>query len=140
VLDKMGLPAAMQLLAAEIEKNSELAIELEITGMSRSLDWLVSTTLYRIAQEALTNIVRHAEASLAHIDLRGGNEGVTLVIRDNGKGFAVQADHGLGIIGMRERANLVGGSFSIESIADGGTAINVTIPYESRVHDQDIPG
>lgn len=140
VLDKMGLPAAMELLAAEIEKNSELAVELEITKMSRSLDWLVSTALYRIAQEALTNIVRHAEASLAHIDLRGGNEGVTLVISDNGKGLAGQADHGLGIIGMRERANLVGGSFSIESIADGGTVIAVTIPYESGVHDQDLPG
>jgi signal transduction histidine kinase len=140
VLDKMGLAAAMELLVAEVEKNSELAVELELTEMSRPLEWLVSTTLYRIAQEALTNIVRHAEASLAHIDLRSGDKGVTLVIRDNGKGFAVQADHGLGIIGMRERANLVGGSFSIESIADSGTVIIVTIPYASGVHDQDIPG
>ena len=140
VLDKMGLPAAMELLAAEVEKNSELAVELEITEMSRPLDWLVSTTLYRIAQEALTNILRHAEASLAHVDLRGGKEGVTLVIRDNGKGLAVQADRGLGIIGMRERTNLVGGSFSIENTADGGTIITVTIPYESGVHDQNLPG
>jgi signal transduction histidine kinase len=135
VLDKMGLPAAMQLLAAEVEKNSELAIELEINEMSRPLHWLVSTTLYRIAQEALTNIRRHAQANLAHVDLRGGKDGVTLVIRDNGKGLAGQVDHGLGIIGMRERAHLVGGDFSIESTADGGTIITVTIPYESGMHD-----
>ena len=140
VLDKMGLPAAMELLAADVERNSELAIELEINEMSRPLHWLVSTTLYRIAQEALTNILRHAEASLAHVDLRGGKEDVTLVIRDNGKGLAGRADHGLGIIGMRERTNLVGGSFSIESAVDGGTLIAVTIPYESGLHDQYLPG
>jgi signal transduction histidine kinase len=140
VLDKMGLPAAMELLAEDVEKNSELAVELEINQMSRPLHWLVSTTLYRVAQEALTNILRHADASLAHVDLRGGEDGVTLVIRDNGKGLAGRADHGLGIIGMRERANLVGGTFSIESTADGGTIIAVTIPYEGGMHDQYLPG
>jgi signal transduction histidine kinase len=140
VLDKMGLPAAMELLVADIEKNSDLAIELEVNEMSRPLHWLVSTTLYRIAQEALTNVLRHAEASLAHVDLRGSKEGVTLVIQDNGKGLAGRADHGLGVIGMRERANLVGGSFSIDSKADGGTTIAVTIPYERGMHDHHLPG
>lgn len=140
VLDKMGLPAALQLLAEEVEKNSELAVELEITEMSRPPDWLVSTALYRIAQEALTNIVRHAEATLAHIDLCGGKEGVTLVIRDNGRGPEGQDDSGLGIIGMRERANLVGGSFCIEHAEQGGTVITVTVPYESGVPNENLPG
>ena len=142
VLDRMGLPAAMQLLAAEVEKNSDLAVELEITDVSRPLDWLVSTTLYRIAQEALTNIVRHAEASLAHIDLRGGRDAVTLIVKDNGKGLPAEGEGqaGLGVIGMRERANLVGGSFSIEGGAGTGTVITVVIPYEDRARDEHSSG
>ena len=142
VLDKMGLPAAMQLLAADVEKNSDLAVELEITDIERPLDWLVSTTLYRIAQEALTNIVRHAEASLAHIDLRGSRESVTLVVKDNGAGLPAGGEgrDGLGVIGMRERANLVGGSFSIEGAGGGGTVITVVIPNEDGGHGEHPPG
>jgi signal transduction histidine kinase len=142
VLDKMGLPAALEVLASEVERNSHLAVELEVSGTQRPLDWLVSTALYRIAQEALTNIVRHAQASLARIGLSAGSEGVTLVIDDNGKGLATDGSghDGLGIIGMRERANLVGGTFSIVGAANGGTVITVAIPYDSGARHENLPG
>ena len=130
VLDKMGLPAAIERLAGEVEKNSSLAVETEISGMDHPIDWLAATALYRIVQEALTNIVRHAQASIAHIDLRGTGDDITLIIHDDGKGIGEHDDkrEALGIIGMRERAHLVGGSFSIEGKQQKGTVITVKIP------------
>lgn len=130
VLDKMGLPAAIERLAGEVEKNSSLAVETEISGMDQPIDWLAATALYRIVQEALTNIVRHAQASIAHIDLRGTGDDITLIIHDDGKGIGEHDDkrEALGIIGMRERAHLVGGSFSIEGKQQKGTVITVKIP------------
>lgn len=134
VLDRMGLPSAIELLAAEVEKNSDLAVEVDITDLSGPLDWLVATALYRIVQEALTNVVRHAQASLVRVDLRYDGAEIALAISDNGRGIdsAGGRSGALGIIGMRERANLVGGSFSIEGISGKGTIIAVKIPLKNR--------
>lgn len=143
VLDKMGLPAAIQLLAGDVEKNSDLAVEVEITGATAPLDWLVSTALYRIAQEALTNVSRHAQATLVQIGLHDTGREVTLTIKDDGKGFdpASHKREALGIIGMRERAHLVGGSFSMDSGTGRGTVITVTIPYGGgKEHHEDSSG
>jgi signal transduction histidine kinase len=130
VLDRMGLPAAIEKLAREVEDNSNLAVEVEITGMDRPVDWLVSTALYRIVQEALTNVTRHAQASLVSIDLHTDDGNIALTIRDDGKGIDTKDNkrEALGIIGMRERAHLVGGNFSIEGAPGKGTLITVRIP------------
>lgn len=130
VLDRMGLSAAIEKLASEVEANSNLAVEVEITGMDRPIDWLVSTALYRIVQEALTNVTRHAQASLVSIDLHTDDENIALTIRDDGKGIDTNDNkrEALGIIGMRERTHLVGGSFSIEGTPGNGTLIIVKIP------------
>jgi signal transduction histidine kinase len=130
VLDRMGLPSAIEKLAREVEANSNLAVEVEITGMDRPVDWLVSTALYRIVQEALTNVTRHAQASLVGIDLHTEDENIILTIRDDGKGIDTKDNkrEALGIIGMRERAHLVGGNFSIEGASGNGTLITVKIP------------
>lgn len=130
VLDKMGLPAAIEKLAREVEDNSSLAVEVEIAGMDQSVDWLVSTALYRIVQEALTNVKRHAQASLVSIDLHTDDGNIVLTIRDDGKGIDRNDNkrEALGIIGMRERAHLVEGSFSIEDAPGKGTLITVRIP------------
>lgn len=133
VLDKMGLSAALERLAAEVEKNSELAVETEIADMEQPIDWLVSTTLYRIVQEALTNVARHAQANLVHVDLRRADGDIVLTIRDNGIGIDINGgrQETLGIIGMRERSNLVGGSFSIEGEPGRGTIITVKVPSQT---------
>ncbi len=133
VLDKMGLPAAIERLAREVESNSTLAVEVDIAGMGEPVDWLVSTALYRIAQEALTNVARHAQASLVRIDLHREMENIVLVIHDNGKGIDTRDSRRetLGIIGMRERAHLVGGTFSIDGSSDNGTSIAVRIPCKA---------
>lgn len=130
VLDRMGLSAAIERLAREVEANSNLAVEVEIAGMDRSIDWLVSTALYRIVQEALTNVIRHAQASLVRINLHTEDRTIVLTLHDDGKGIDMDDNkHGaLGIIGMRERAHLVGGNFSIKGAPGKGTLITVKIP------------
>ena len=96
-------------------------------------DSVVETHLYRIAQEALNNVVKHSKATHVAVLLEKTTDGVVLVVEDNGVGFdpesAVSADqgHGLGLVGMRERANLIGGEIEIESEAGRGTAIYVKV-------------
>lgn len=131
LLDSIGLFAALMRLAREIEASSELAVEVEISELEPPADWLVSTTLYRITQEALTNVVRHAHASLVRVDLREEGQEILLSIQDNGTGIPSDAGrtNSLGILGMRERALLVGGSFFMETPRDGkGTVVIVRIP------------
>lgn len=134
VLDKIGLPAAIEKLAAEIEAHSALAIEVEITGKAPPVGGLVPITLYRIVQEALTNIVRHAQATLTGIHLHRDEYYIVLTIRDDGKGLSAPEGgrESLGIIGMRERAHLVGGKFSIGGVSGKGTLITVEIPYTDK--------
>lgn len=131
VLDRMGLPAAIERLAADVEANSNLAVEVEITGMEQPFDWLVSTAMYRIVQEALTNVTRHAQASIVNIDLHMDDGNIVLIICDDGKGIDTTDNkrEALGIIGMRERAHLVGGGFSIKGEPGKGTLIAVRIPF-----------
>lgn len=133
VLDKMGLPAAIERLARETEVNTNLALEVNISKMDEPVDWLVSTALYRIVQEALTNIMRHAQAKIVKIDLHKENENIVLLIHDDGKGIDTKNSKRvtLGIIGMQERANLVGGNFTIEGSSGRGTSIIVNIPYKA---------
>lgn len=134
ILDKMGLSDALERLAGDVEKNSDLAVETEISALRQPVDWLAATALYRIAQEALTNAVRHAKASLVQIHLRDTGTALVLIIKDDGTGIdpSQGKKETLGIIGMRERASLVGGSFSIEGELGKGTAITVEIPYETN--------
>jgi signal transduction histidine kinase len=96
-------------------------------------DSIVETHLYRIAQEALNNVVKHSKATHVAVLLEKTADGVVLVVEDNGVGFdpefAVSAErgHGLGLVGMRERANLIGGEIELESEAGRGTAIYVKV-------------
>ncbi len=99
-------------------------------GGAPPLPLRVEAELFRIAQEALTNVRRHARATEATLTLRAGGGAVRLTIRDDGRGFdprAVGAGH-YGILGMRERAKLLGGGLRIASRPGGGTTIRVTVP------------
>ena len=93
------------------------------------------TVLYRVAQEALTNIVRHAEAKSVDVTLKNRRKTVLMKIRDNGKSFNVQyvllakGKKHLGVLGMRERVEMVGGTFKIESSPGQGTLVSAEIPF-----------
>jgi len=130
VLDRMGLSSAIDLLARRLETDAGLVVDVEERDVPESLNWLVSTTLYRIVQEALTNISRHAHASEVAIRLLRKNDTILLSIWDDGRGFDLGSGDGetLGLTGMRERARLVGGAFAIESEPERGTKISVSVP------------
>jgi signal transduction histidine kinase len=136
-LDDLGLAPALSYLASEDEKRLGLKIDLQITGPRRRLASLVETVLFRIAQEALTNVARHAGVKQVQVRLEFSAEQVCLYIEDHGKGFdvlqAAQRKHGsgLGLVGMRERADSVGGRLAITSVLQQGTRVEVTIPLDS---------
>lgn len=132
VLDRMGLVAALELLARKIEENSQLLIDIESQEVIESLDWLIAITLYRIAQESLTNVLRHAMASHVCVTIRQTNSEIILTVEDNGKGFSDtnRSNETFGLVGMQERAGLVNGIFVLNSTPGKGTKISVTIPND----------
>lgn len=133
VLDDLGLPEAIKRQVTDYEKRYPIAIDLAITGLDgQRLPSEIETALYRITQEALTNIVRHAEAGTASIFIEQRDRKVRAIIEDDGKGFdaeALQKQEGhLGLYGIRERAELLSGHLTIESEPGRGTGLYVEIP------------
>jgi signal transduction histidine kinase len=130
-LDDLGLVAALGYLVDEAQHN-QLQVTLTIKGNRQRLDPLVETVLFRIAQEALTNIERHAGVSQATLALSFDAQEVRLAVRDEGIGFNPAKDllppHGWGLAGMRERAESVGGHFRIDSAPGHGTLVEVVVP------------
>lgn len=133
VLDDLGLVAGIEMIVSEIDEQAETSVTLAVSGNERRCDPSVELALFRIAQEALRNVEKHANASAAQVNLVFGQEKITLEIQDNGVGFEpprrldenVQAGQ-LGLLGMAERAQLVGGTFEVSSSPDGsGTLIRV---------------
>jgi len=129
-LDDFGLAAALERLANTFAEQTGTAVEFESRLADERLPGDVETALYRIVQEALTNIVKHARADHVSIVLQRKDKVVTAVIEDDGRGFAADAqrDGGLGLKGMKERVELVNGRFQIESSAGAGTTLVVEVP------------
>jgi signal transduction histidine kinase len=123
------------MLAQEAGKQGDVSVEMRVEGTPRRLTQPRELALYRIAQEALNNTIRHAEARQVWLTLRFDATGTTLSVADDGRGFHVperpdtltQAGH-YGLVGMRERALLAGGELSICSYPEPGTTITVRIP------------
>jgi signal transduction histidine kinase len=114
--------------ADEWSHRSGIKLQISIQG-DDELSLETRETLFRIVQEALANIARHSSASCADVSLDCGTSGVTLTVKDNGRGFDPHAPHaGLGLSSMRERAEASGGSFAVESAPDQGTQVRVTLP------------
>lgn len=137
ILDDYGLDSALSRYAQEMSGQLGIEIDYQYSG-APGMDRLpprIEVTLYRIAQEAITNLVRHASASRASIVLIRHRDEVTLVIEDNGTGFDVDSlqrsvSRGLGLKGMQERAALLSGACVIESRHGQGTTVRVRIPLE----------
>ncbi len=127
-LEGRTLPAALAALAAETA-----TVTFESSPSSVPLPPAVEVGLYRIAQEAIHNALRHAAAACVELRLEISTESVRLIVQDDGKGFPEGASSGrFGLVGMRERARLLGGSFQVESSPGAGTRITAEVPYDSN--------
>lgn len=129
-LDDLGLAAALRWYANELEGHAPLSVQVQVEGAERPLPAVISVGLFRVAQEALTNVVKHASADTAQVRLEYAAEQVRLDIRDDGIGFEVSgADRpSWGLMGMQERVSLMGGEFELQSERGQGTHIRVTAP------------
>lgn len=129
-LEGRTLPGALRALAEESAAKGELQIAFKSTGEPFLLPVRIEVGLYRIAQEALTNILRHANATCACLTLHISSKQITLTIEDNGEGFDPNqvARERFGLIGLNERARLLGGTLHLESTSGFGTCVEVTVP------------
>ncbi|MFO8149515.1 MAG: sensor histidine kinase [Trueperaceae bacterium] len=130
VLDELGLAAALRRFARELHERYGIAVTVLVEVPER-LSRQVETVLYRVAQEALTNVVRHAQAAEASIVVTVSRGSVQLVVEDDGVGFdpaALAPAERIGLIGMRERLELLGGSLRLESAPGSGCSVHGRLP------------
>lgn len=138
-MDELGLPQALDWYIQNLSKEAGLPITLQTTGMGqRRPAPVIEMELFRLAQEALSNIIKHAQATAAKIKLEYTRSQLILLVEDNGKGFDVNAVLGtstsvrnLGLLGIRERAEMCGGTLDISSSIGKGTKIKVEVPLSS---------
>lgn len=134
-LDDLGLPAALRWYAKEVQARAPLETQVEFAGDQRPLNPAVSIALFRIAQEAITNVIKHSGARHAWVHGGYGQFDFALRVQDDGCGFdtgalATPARPSWGLLGMEGRAALLGGRFSLRSAPGQGTCVEVVIPYE----------
>jgi len=143
LLDDLGLAIALERMTEEVARLHGIAIDCQVSDLADlRLPELHETTLFRIVQEALQNVVSHSEASNASVILKRVDRDIRLEVRDDGRGLPPSREarpsrpgH-LGLVGMSERASLAGGTFQIESSPGGGTRVLVTLPCPGgTVHD-----
>jgi signal transduction histidine kinase len=136
VLDDLGLAAAVEWQAQEFEGRTGIRCALRTSIDEEPLDPLLSTALFRIFQESLTNVARHSHASLVSVTLEHSGTDLLLEVHDDGIGITA-ADaantHSIGLTGMRERAQLVGGGLSISGAAGAGTTVRVRVPWRDAI-------
>lgn len=133
VLDDLGLSAAIEWQAREFETRTEITCRITSLAEDVSLDQARAIAIFRIFQEILTNVIRHARATLVEVSLREQNDALTLRVKDNGVGISetdVTDTGSLGLLGMRERALVFGGIISVEGSQGSGTTVTVRIPLK----------
>jgi signal transduction histidine kinase len=142
LLDDLGLVPALSSFINGLKERTSLPIKLTTFPELGNLDVRQRTVFYRVAQEALTNIVRHAEAKAVEVVFKRRRKSVLMEIRDNGKSFDVQyvllakGKNHLGVLGMRERVEMMGGVFKIDSERGQGTVVSAEIPFSYGVNPE----
>ena len=143
-LDDLGLTSALRALIDDCQKHLGLSVDMQVYGQEKRLDPFVETVLFRVAQESLTNVARHAGVSQAKIDLFFAPGNVEIRIKDQGRGFSTNGEQGsirgLGLAGMRERVEAVNGRIRIQSYPSKGTLIRATVPVAEDDSNILIPG
>lgn len=128
-----GLDAAIRGHIREVKRSTRLEVDLSVDAVDPLLGPDRRLVVYRVVQEALSNVVRHAEVGRAAVDIERRDENVVAIIRDEGRGFEAAArepGEGLGLIGMEERAEMVGGTLHVESRPGEGTTVRLEVPLE----------
>ena len=135
LLDDLGLEAALRWYAEKTLESRGVEVVFERSGDERRLPSEVETTVFRVAQEALSNVARHSGAENVLIDLSYGESAVSVEVEDDGSGFdprefdrGLDGTRGLGLLGMKERVSLLGGNFSVSSSPESGTRIRLEVP------------
>lgn len=136
MLDELGLPAALELLAREAGDSGLTPVRLRVGGEATPLPDEVKTALFRVSQEALANVAKHARARQVELALDFDASGVTLAVRDDGRGFEVDAiqldpERGIGLRNMRERLASIGGTFEVHAAPGSGTMLLAKVPAQA---------
>lgn len=134
VLDHLGLATAIKYEAQRFEKRTGIRMHLRVPESVPQITAAVGTAIFRVFQELLTNVARHAEAAEVRVDLSDDGQYIHLVVRDNGKGITPEAlanPRSLGLLGMRERVSLLGGRIAVERSSPQGTVASVQIPISA---------
>jgi signal transduction histidine kinase len=135
VLDALGLKVAMQTYCTEFTRRTHLPVIFEADTSLPQFPDIYNITLYRILQEALTNIIKHSQASQVWVDLSMEDDRVNLTVQDNGIGFSEEEtqSNGIGLTGLRERITIAGGTLNINSMPRHGTILSAQIPASNNV-------
>jgi signal transduction histidine kinase/ligand-binding sensor domain-containing protein len=141
-LDRLGFCAALEAMTENLSRSAGLTIQQSCDDINRLLPKETQMHLYRIIQEALSNVVRHASARNVHVQVKKNSESVEITVNDDGKGFNVKSAlerrpsrtsgeelHGFGLSSMTERVRIVGGTMKIESAPASGTTVRVSLPF-----------
>jgi two-component system sensor histidine kinase UhpB len=130
ILDELGLkPALNELIETWRQRNSGISVSTTISGSLDNINETIEITAYRVVQECLTNVTKHANARLVIIKVERKNEYLNLSVQDNGRGFDLSLNsHGFGLAGMRERVEGLGGNFHLSSDNGSGVLIKVSLP------------
>jgi signal transduction histidine kinase len=132
-IENLGLTTALRTLVKSIESATGIKCETHIDDVPASLPYEAAIVIYRISQETLTNIIRHSDASLVRFSLRIQEPRLVLTVEDDGRGFHEdRITKGLGLNGIRERAMMIGGEISIESMPGEGTRTTLTLDLGRR--------
>jgi signal transduction histidine kinase len=143
-LDDLGLSSALRWYANTLQERVKLNVHVEIQGEERPVASPVKIALFRIAQEALTNVIKHAQAKTAQVVLIYAEESVQVRVTDDGRGFDMDAAGSAkrvswGLKGMEERTSLLGGRSKVYSRPGEGTTVEVSIPYLQEEADENSP-
>lgn len=137
LLDTLGLRSALETYSREFSLRTGLPVIFEADLKLPEMSDVYSITVYRILQEALTNVLKHSQANQVWVELTVEEQNIILTIQDNGSGFPTELDNsknGIGLTGLRERLTLVGGKLVISSSASKGTIISARLPLEESRH------
>jgi len=143
-LDDLGLPSALRWYANTLQERVKLDVRVEILGEERPVASPVKIALFRIAQEALTNVIKHAQAKTAQVVLTYAEKSVHVRVTDDGRGFDMDTAGSAkriswGLKGMEERSSLLGGRFEVHSRAGEGTTVEISIPYLQEEANENSP-
>jgi signal transduction histidine kinase len=133
MLDDLGLIAALEWQSFQISKATGMRIDVSAEGFPEASPDEHKTCIFRIVQEALNNVCRHAKAKSVQIHVNASETGIVVMVQDDGKGFEPDRTRGLGLIGMQERVEGLGGSLIIDSGPGKGTTIGASVPLPPRL-------